>query len=59
METVTISKKEYKRLKEAEKKLESSGKLASRFTDDQALLKLSESAFVFWDNTDDSTYDNL
>jgi hypothetical protein len=29
------------------------------FIEDESLLKLAESAFGFWDNAEDSIYDNL
>jgi hypothetical protein len=34
-------------------------KLLNGFSDDDSLLKLAESAFTFWENDEDSIYDDL
>jgi hypothetical protein len=71
METITISKKEYRALKRAQRELERSGsvKQAGYHTpqhrkptltpQDFALLKLAERSFDFWNNGDDAIYDRL
>ena len=61
MNTITISKKEYRQLKEAERKLKAKTqqkKLRSA-SETHSLLKLTEPSFAFWENADDSVYDKL
>ncbi len=64
MDTVTISKKEYKALQDAKRRLErmaqppltTKKKTAPRF---DPLVRLAEGAFDFWNNPDDVIYDRL
>jgi hypothetical protein len=69
MDTITISKEEYGRLKEIKKRFEAELFNKDALTpfsadddvldDDRVLMKLSEPSFSFWDNPDDAIYDNI